>query len=149
MSQLSRQLQPASLCNRRTSMSTSLWRSWGEPELSTTMSAYCSFSAIGICDLRREEASSRLKLSRFMSLCSWISGELRYCVSVFTPRSHHSGRTYQYTTTIFPIHFQNPPSIRRGVSRMHIFSPLIQYVSTAKNIAFHTAGCTMLFNFFL
>ena len=68
--QLNLQLQPASSMSRLTTLS--IWRSssCGVPELSMTISAYLTFSAIGSCALRRAEASSREELSRFMRRCS-------------------------------------------------------------------------------
>lgn len=46
------------------------------------------------------------------------------------------------------IHLYKPPSTSRGVSSIHTFSPLIQFESTAQNIALQTAGCTMPFSCF-
>jgi len=128
-SQLNLHDHPASLYSFRIRESSWPSRSCGDPELSSTMSAQSSLSAMGIWELSREDASSRDDPSRFMRRCSWISEE-------------------QYTTITFPINFHSPPSINNGTSSTHTLSPRNQHLNTSQNIAFHTAGCTIPFNIF-
>ena len=140
----------------RVSLLTSIWVSVSSstrvPEFSTTWSAKASFSAMGSWEWSREEASSRVDPSRFISRWSCNSADLEgdssgsvgYGLGKTTARGTHA-----YTTTTFPTHFQIPVSINNGTSTTQTFSPLIHAFTTPQIIALLTAGCTIPFSRFL
>ena len=105
--------------------------------LSMTMSACLALVEIGICELTRARAASRVESSRAISRFSCVSSELE----VISDVSHRkTDVTYQLTTTTRPTHLASPVSINNGTSMTQKRFPKSQDLATSHSIARRTAG---------